>query len=139
VDSIVLVTLSVPVRDAVERVLMRRHFAVRHEMSAESGADAARETPSVVLCTPETDWRKLLYALKVGAEVAPPLVLLLPEGDPRGWAEALLQGAFDAVSIKDSPDRLIETVEKAHARWHRARLVRDALRQNAAGTISRSA
>lgn len=132
-SPIVLVTSSVPVRDVVERTLARLHTGVRHEMGSESGIAAARESGAVVICSLESDWRFLIQSLGAADDIAPPVILLAPETDPAFWAHAMLEGAFDVVSLAELNDRLPGAVEKARARWLRARLVRQALQQNSAG------
>lgn len=129
--GVVLVSTSVPVRDAVERVLARTQTPLRHELSAES-AMAAATSVSAMICTLEIDWRGLIQSLQACQDVAPPVILLMLEADARLWSDALMNGAFDAISLADGPERLLDTIGKARARWQRARSVRDALKQNAA-------
>ena len=128
--SIVLVSGSVAVRDAMERVLARTHTSVHHERSVDGAAETASRLGSLVICTLEVDWRRLISLLNGAGEIGPPVIILLPAADSRLWAEALLAGVFDAILMTDAPEQVLETMAKARARWERARLVRDALRQN---------
>ena len=128
-SAVVLVTTSVPVRDAVERVL-RTRTPVRHELSAITGCLAAKSASSVVICTLDVDWRTLISLLNADGEPGPPVILLLPAPDGRLWADALVAGAFDAIVMTEGPDRLLGSIAKAQARWERAQLVRDALGRN---------
>jgi DNA-binding NtrC family response regulator len=128
---VVVVTTSIPVRDAVERVLARAKISVRHELSAQAGSVSAKVADSVVICTVDVDWRLVLSSLSADGEIGPPVILLMPAADARLWAEALLAGVFDAIAMTGGPDELLDAVAKAQSRCERARLVRQALKQNA--------
>lgn len=127
--AVLIVTSSAATRDLLERTLIRMDLQCRHEASTMAAAIYSTRA-AVIICSPDMDWRGLLASLRLSREIAPPVILLLEQPDASLWAEAMIAGAFDVLVITASHDALAESIRKAIHRSQRARLVREALRQN---------
>ena len=120
---VILLSNSVAIRDAVEHVFSGGNYSVRFESRTDSVLRTV-QPDSVVICTLEVDWRRLVASLRASDEPPVPVILLLPVSDARLWADAFLAGAFDVVIMTDGPECLLRAVERAQRRYARATSVR---------------
>lgn len=127
-QRVLLITSSYLIPHSVENALRRTNFAVRHVPFAT--AEQVQQCGSIVICTPESEWRSYVYSTTVGDDNMPPVILMMRTADPEMWAAAVQAGVFDVVLVTARRSELAAVVEKAWARWLRMRLVREALRQN---------
>lgn len=127
--AVLIVTSSAATRDLLERTLIRMDLSCRHEASTSAATVNAARTAAII-CSVDMDWRSLLANQRLSQEIAPPVILLLEQPDAAVWAEAMIAGAFDVLMTTVGHDALTESIRKAIHRWQRARLVREALRQN---------
>lgn len=126
-QSVVLVTMSVPVRDYVERSLRTASLTVDHTMSPEQGTQKSRRGGAICLCSTEVDWRSIVSDLAAGPMPGPPVIVLLPTPDESVRARALRAGAFDVVRIREGRQALLQAIDYASAQWRRRQSVRSAV------------
>ena len=115
---------------AVAGILSTSGIDVECERDTERAIAALdRDCAPVVLLPSDVNSERFLDYVRRSHD-CPSFVVLLNAFDAQSWAEALKRGAFEAVPLNASRDRLVDTVRRAFHRSERRRLVRAALEQN---------